>query len=54
MYIGLWWWSSGQRTRLLLRRSEFDSAEAYSCFCNIVFEKNENKQKRGLGWPTFL
>ena len=29
-------------------------AEAYSCFCNIVFEKNENKQKRGLGWPTFL
>ena len=23
-------------------------------FCNIVFEKNKNKQKRGLGWPTFL
>ena len=28
-------------------------AEAYSFFCNIVFEKNENKQKRGRGWPTF-
>ena len=23
--IGPWWWSSGQRARLLLRRSEFDS-----------------------------
>ena len=22
-------------------------------FCNNVFEKNENKQKRGRGWPTF-
>ena len=27
-------------------------AEAYSFFCKIVFEKNENKQERGLGWPT--
>ena len=23
-------------------------------FCNIVFEKKENKQKRGLSWPTFF
>ena len=29
-------------------------AEAYSFFCNIVFEKNKNKQKRGRGWSTFL
>ena len=27
-------------------------AEAYSFFCKIVFEKNENKQKRGRGWPA--
>ena len=25
-------------------------AEIYSFFCNIVFEKNENKTKRGQGW----
>ena len=28
-------------------------AKVYSFFCNIVFEKNENKQKRGRGWSTF-
>ena len=27
--------------------------EAFSFFCNIVFEKNEHKQKRGRAWPTF-
>ena len=27
-------------------------AEAYSFFCNIVFEKNENKQKRGQDFLT--
>ena len=27
-------------------------AKVYSFFCNIVFEKNENKQKRGRVWPT--
>ena len=26
--------------------------EAFSFFCNIVFEKNEHKQKRGRAWPT--
>ena len=25
-----------------------------SFFCKIVFEKNEIKQKRGRGWPTFI
>ena len=28
-------------------------AEAYSFFCKIEFEKNENNKKR-LGWPTFF
>ena len=28
-------------------------AEAFSFFCNILFEKNENKQIRGRGWPIF-
>ena len=31
-----------------------NSAEAYSLFCKVVFDKNENKQKGGLGWPTLL
>ena len=29
-------------------------AEAYSFFCNIVFEKNENKQKKRPGLAHFL
>ena len=33
--------------------SSSNPAEAYSFFCNIVFENNENKQKRGRDWPTF-
>ena len=51
--IGPWWWSSGQRARLLLRRSEFESRWGLQFFCKIVVEKNENKQKRGWGWPIF-
>ena len=27
-------------------------AEAYSFICNIVFENNKNKQKRGRVWHT--
>ena len=30
----------------------YNPAEAFSFFSNIVFEKNEIKQKRG--WPTFF
>ena len=26
-------------------------AGAYSIFCEMLFETNENKQKRGRGWP---
>ena len=48
-----WWWSSGQRARLLLLRSEFESRWSLKFLYNIVFGKNENKQKRGRGWPTF-
>ena len=49
-----WWWSSGQRAHLLLRRSEFESRWGLQFFCKIVIEKNENKQKRGRGWPIFF
>ena len=39
--------------RILLRRSEFESRWGPQFFCKIVIEKNENKQKRGRGWPIF-
>ena len=42
---GPWWWSSGQRARLLFRRSEFESRWGLQFFCKIFIEKNENKQK---------
>ena len=29
-------------------------ADAYSFSVQIVFEKNENKHKRGRGWTIFL
>ena len=45
-----WWWSSGQRARLLLRQSEFDSRCSLQFYCKIVVEKNKNKQKEvGVG-----
>ena len=48
--VGPWWWSSGQRARLLLRWSEFESRWGLQFFCKIVIEKNENKQKEaGVG-----
>ena len=45
---GPWWWSSGQRSCLLLRRSEFDSCWLLNKFS---VQKDENKRKRGRGWP---
>ena len=49
---GPWrWWSSGQRARLLLRRSEFESRWTLSFFVKFVFEKKQ-KTKRGRGWHT--
>ena len=42
----MWWWSSGQRARILLRWSEFESRWRLQLFSvEFVFEKNENKQK---------
>ena len=43
--MGPWWWSSGQRACILLRRSEFESRWGLQFFCKIVIEKNEYKQK---------
>ena len=51
--IGPWWWSSGQRARLLLRWSEFESRWGLQFFCKIVIEKNENKQKKRPGLAHF-
>ena len=48
------WWSSGQRARLLLRQSEFESRWGLQFFCKIVIEKNENKQKEAGVGPFFL
>ena len=50
---GQWWWSSGQRARLLLRRSEFESRWSLQfLFCKL-FEKNENKQTKMAGDGPF-
>jgi len=47
----------GQKVSVLVYYSNNPSlnpADAYSYVCvKIVFEKNENKQKRGRGWPNF-
>ena len=54
LWIGPWWWPSGQRAHLLLRRSEFESHWGLQYFCKIVIEKNENKQKEARVGPFFL
>ena len=49
---GPWWWSSGQRARPLLRRTEFESCWGL-LFLLLSTEKNENKHKKvGIG-PLF-
>ena len=48
--LGPWWWSSGQRSCLLLQRSEFESCWLLNKFS---VRKDENKRKRGRGWPIF-
>ena len=52
--VGPWWWSSGQRARLLLRQSEFESRWGLHFFCKIVIEKHENKQKEAEVGPFFF
>ena len=46
--------SGGQVVRVLAFYSDYPSsnpAEVYNFSVKIVIEKNENKQKRGRGWP---
>ena len=51
MLSGQWWWSSGQRARLLLWRSEFESRWSLQfLFCKL-FEQNENKKKEAGDGP---
>ena len=54
LICGPWWVSSGQRARLLLRQSEFESRWSLQFFCKIEFKKNENKQKEAQRWPIFV
>ena len=42
--VGPWWWSSGQRARLLSVYPSSNPAEFFILFCNVL-EKNENKQE---------
>ena len=44
---GPWWWSSGQRARLLFCQSEFESWWSLQFFCNIFSKRtkiSKNKQ----------
>ena len=43
-----WWWSSGKRPCLILRRSVFDS-----CWLLKFARNDENEWKRDQGWPIF-
>ena len=47
---GPWWWSSGQRSCLLLRRSEFESRWLLNKF-SVRKDENKKKRKRDRGWP---
>ena len=47
------WGASGQPACLLLRRSEFESRWTLQFCCNIVVEKNQNKQKEA-GFVAFF
>ena len=47
----LWWWSIGQRARLLFQRSEFQPQWRLQFFSvKFMFQKTENKQKWGRNW----
>ena len=45
---GSWWWSSGQRVHLLLRRYGLESCWLRS---TILVKKNENNEKEAGDWP---
>ena len=44
----------GQVVSVLAFYSDDPSSNPAVNFCKIVIEKNENKQKRGRGWPIFF
>ena len=50
LWIGLWWWYSGQRSLLLLRRSEFESRWLL-IFSAIVYEKTKINKKEARKGP---
>ena len=47
-FFGPWWWSSGQRPRLLLQRSEFES-----CWLLNLYEKTKMIGKEAGVGPSF-
>ena len=48
-----WFWSNGQRAHLLLRRSEFETCEAYSFYLYDYLKKKE-RGRDGPIWPNYL
>ena len=46
-----WWWSRGQRARLLFLRYEFESCGNLQFYCKTLLKKNENEGKSGLFGP---
>ena len=51
--LGPWWWKRGQRACLPSNDPTSNPTEAFCFFCNIKFEKNENKQKE-VGLAQFF
>ncbi len=48
VHHGPWWWSSGQRAPLLLRRSEFESR--WLLILLLLYEKTKiNEKEAGVG-----
>ena len=45
---------SSSSLQLQFRQSEFEFSSSLQCFCKIVVEKNENKQKEAGVGPFFL
>ena len=46
-YLWPWWWSSGQRARLLFRRSEFESHWSLQfCLYNLCLKRTKINKKR--------
>ena len=47
--LGQWWWSSGQRARHLLRRSEFESCWSIQFYSVNCFKRTKiNKKRPGI------